>query len=98
VPDAYSYLREFKELAEQQRLSYRIVLLPSLKSRFGNLGVQLQQDDISFVDLTALRDKFSAEQFQASKFDIHPSALVHHSIGEALADYILENHLLDAPR
>jgi tRNA A-37 threonylcarbamoyl transferase component Bud32 len=67
-----------------------------LKSKFGNVVSQLHQDGISFVDLTTLRDRFSAEQFQASKFDTHPSALAHHSIGESLADYILENHLMDA--
>jgi hypothetical protein len=96
VPDSYAYIREFKELAEQHNLPYSITLLPSLKSRFGNVISQLHQDGISFVDLTTLRDKFSAEQFQASKFDTHPSALVHHSIGESLADYIIENHLMDA--
>lgn len=96
VPDSYAYVRKFKELAEQHHLPYRIALLPSLRSRFGNLSLQLQQDDIACVDLTNLRDKFSPEQFQASKFDTHPSALVHHSIGESLADYILGIHLLDA--
>jgi hypothetical protein len=96
VPDSYAYIREFKELAEQHKLAYSITLLPSLKSKFGNVISQLHQDGISFVDLTTLRDRFSAEQFQASKFDTHPSAIAHHSIGESLADYILENHLMDA--
>jgi hypothetical protein len=98
VPDSFTYIREFKEFAEQHKLAYIIVLLPSLRSQFGNVISQLHQDDISFVDLTKIRERFSAEQFQASKFDTHPSAIVHQSIGESLAEYIFEGHLMDAAR
>jgi hypothetical protein len=94
IPDSYSYLREFAALAEQSHLAYRLVLLPSLLSRFGNLNAQLQRDGLAFVDLSNLRERFSAEQFRASRFDTHPSAAVHHSIGAALATDILENGLL----
>lgn len=94
VPDSYSFVREFKETAEQHRLAYRIVLLPSLSSRFGNVASQLQSDGISFLDLSTIRDQFIPEQFQSSKFDTHPSAMVHQKIGHSLAEYLLENHLM----
>jgi hypothetical protein len=98
VPDSYAYIRGFKELAEQHKLAYSIALLPSLQSRFGNVTSQLKKDEITFVDLTNLRDDFSAEQFRASRFDSHPSALAHRRIGESLAEYILTNQLMTARR
>jgi hypothetical protein len=93
VPQSYAYLKEFKETAAQRALPYSIVLLPSLASQFGKLASQLRLDDISFVDLSTIRDQFTQDQFQASKFDTHPSAMVHRKIGEALAASILENYL-----
>jgi hypothetical protein len=98
VPDSYAYIRGFKELAEQHKLAYSIALLPSLQSQFGNVTSQLKKDGVAFVDLTNLRDAFSAEQFRASRFDAHPSALAHRSIGESLAEYILTNQLMTAQR
>jgi hypothetical protein len=100
LPESYTYLKEFKETAEQlaaeqRKLSYSIVLLPSL-SRFGKLSSQLQADGVSFVDLSNLRGEFTQDQFQASKFDPHPSAMVHRRIGESLAAYILENNFMTA--
>lgn len=59
-----------------------------------NVPAQMDQDDISFADLTPLRDEFTQEQFQASGFDPHPSAQVHRRIGEALAEHILESRLM----
>ncbi|HMF54809.1 MAG TPA: hypothetical protein VK619_00495, partial [Pyrinomonadaceae bacterium] len=94
VPDSYSFLKEFKETAEQHKLAYAVVLLPSLKSQFGNIPAQLRLDGVSFVDLSTLRAQFRPEQFQASRFDTHPSATVHRRIGESLAEYILQNHLM----
>lgn len=97
VPDSYAYIKEFAQLAEEHKLAYRLVLLPSLISKFGNVNSQLQRDGIAFVDLSGLRDEFSSEQFRASKFDPHPSAMAHRRLGESLADYLLENQLLPAP-
>jgi hypothetical protein len=91
IPSAYSFVREFKETAEKQKLAYAVVLLPSM-SEFGNVPMQLRRDSVSFIDLSTVRAEFSAERFHASKFDPHPSALVHRTIGEKLAQYILENH------
>jgi hypothetical protein len=92
MPSAFSFVREFKETAENQQLAYAVVLLPSI-SDFGNLPLQLQRDNFSFIDLSSVRAEFNLAQFHASRFDPHPSALVHRRIGERLAGYILENHL-----
>jgi hypothetical protein len=92
IPSAYSFVREFKETAEQQKLAYTIVLLPSI-SDFGDVPIQLQRDGVSFIDLSTIRTEFAAERFHASRFDPHPSALVHKAIGERLARYVLENYL-----
>jgi len=93
LPDSYAYIKKFGSIAEQHQLAYRIVLLPSL-SQFGKLDDQFQRDGISSIDLTGLRNEFTREQFRASRWDPHPSALAHKRIGESLAEYILANNLI----
>lgn len=97
VPDSYSFVKEFKATADERALASCVVLLPSLQSEFGNVTAQLRADGISFVDLSALRARFTPEQFRASRFDVHPSALVHRRMGETLAKYVLENYLPRTP-
>jgi hypothetical protein len=94
LPDSYAHIKEFKELAVQHQRPYSIVLLPSRNSNFGNVPSQLHLDGIPFVDFSFLRDEFTQDQFYASKFDAHPSALVHKRIGASLAAYILENNFM----
>jgi len=89
LPASYSYLNDFRATAKEHGIPYRVVLLPSLKSRFHNLASRLRADDLSFVDLEPLREKFTEKEFRASRFDTHPSAAVHRAIGEALAEEIL---------
>ncbi len=89
LPASYSYLNDFRATAKEHGLPYRLVLLPSLKSRFHNLSSTLHADDFAFVDLEPVRERFKAQEFRASRFDTHPSAAVHRAIGEALADNIL---------
>jgi lysophospholipase L1-like esterase len=96
IPESYRYAKQFARIAEGQDLSYSLILLPSIQwglVSFGDLPEQLDQDKIDFVDLSTLRKEFTLDQFRASKFDVHPSAMVHRRIGEALADYVLEEHL-----
>ncbi|MFN2598098.1 MAG: hypothetical protein ABR563_13035, partial [Pyrinomonadaceae bacterium] len=93
VPDSYSFVREFEETAGRRGLAYAVVLLPSLQGGFGDVPARLRRDGAAFVDLSTLRAQFTPEQFRASKFDTHPSALVHRKIGESLADYVLNNYL-----
>ena len=89
VPPSYAYLNEFRAIAKEHGLPYRLVLLPSLKSRFHNFSSRLRADDLAHVDLEPLRERFSDAEFRASRFDTHPSAAVHRAIGEALAENIL---------
>jgi len=94
IPESYRYTQQFKEIAEQRGLSYAIVLLPSMRrTSWGSLPDQLTRDRITHVDLSFLWNEFTAEQYMASRFDPHPSAAVHHRIGEALADYVRHNQL-----
>jgi hypothetical protein len=94
VPESYSFVRAFAEDARRSGVEYRVVLLPSLNADFGGVVERLKGDGVSFVDLSSISTEFTPEQFRASRFDRHPSAAVHRKIGEALADYILENGLM----
>jgi hypothetical protein len=89
LPPSFEYLRDFSATAVERKLPYRVVLLPSLKSRFHNLSSRLSAEGIGYVDLEPLRERFTAETFRASRFDTHPSAAVHRAIGEALAENVL---------
>jgi hypothetical protein len=93
LPESYRYVQQFKETAETHRVPYLIVLLPAGRDLFGRVSTQLHRDEIAFVDLSSLRSEFTREQFKASQFDGHPSAAVHHRIGEALAESILQSEL-----
>ena len=94
VPDAYEYLQQFAKFAEQNRLPYAIVLLPSLRTQFATVPARLRQDGLSFIDLSAIRIEFSEEDFRASRFDTHPSAGVHRRIAASLASDILQKYML----
>ena len=89
IPEAYEYVHQFKKLAEERGLSYVIVLLPRMRTKdWGRVPDQLTRDRIAYLDLSSLKSEFTEEQYRASRFDPHPSAAVHHRIGEALADYV----------
>lgn len=93
VPESYSYLKKFKNIAKEHNLLYKILLLPSLGTKFGELSEQLDRDEISFLDLSSLQQEFTQKEFKASQFDAHPSAMVHRMIGEILAEHILHEQL-----
>jgi len=89
LPESYVYVRRFKEIAEAHNRPYVIVFRPSSQPAFWHpVAEQLHRDRISFLDLSFLRDEFPREQFRASRFDPHPSAAVHHRMGESLAEYV----------
>ena len=96
LPESYMYIQQFKETAEKHKVPHLIVLLPSERAGWGDLLNHLRRDQINFVDLSPIRTEFSQERFRANRFDGHPSAAVHHRIGEALADSILRNQLRTA--
>ncbi|HEX7765616.1 MAG TPA: SGNH/GDSL hydrolase family protein [Nitrospira sp.] len=88
-PETYEYVRQFKKVAEEHGLSYVIVLLPRMRQRpWGLVPDELTRDRIAYIDLSSLKDEFTEEPYRASRFAPHPSAAVHHRIGEALADYV----------
>ena len=93
LSESYEYLRKFKQISEEHNLSYAVVLLPSLDEKFESLPAKLNENKIKFIDLTFLNNDFIPTQFMASKFDAHPSAIVHKSIGEILSEYILHDQL-----
>jgi hypothetical protein len=98
VPDSYSFVKAFDEDAKRSGVDCRVVLLPSLNASFRPVVERLKEDGVSFVDLSSLSSEFTPEQFRASRFDRHPSALVHRRIGEALAEQILEARLLPSDK
>lgn len=98
VPDSYSFVRAFAEDAKRSGVDCRVVLLPSMGAGFGSVVERLKGDSPGFVDLSTLSAEFTPEQFRASRFDRHPSALVHRRIGEALAAYVLEGGLMKDAR
>lgn len=89
LPTSFEYLKDFRAAAKENGLPYRLVLLPSLRSRFHDLTSRLRAEGLDFVDLEPLRQHFTDAEFRASRFDTHPSAAVHRAIGEALAENIL---------
>ena len=93
IPESYKYVKQFKEISDEHHVPCVIVLLP-LTERFGNsILEQLGRDKIPFFELSSICNDFTYDQFRASKFDGHPSALVHKKIGEVLAEYILREKL-----
>lgn len=93
LPNSYAYLKKFKEISEKNGLSYSVVLLPDLTGKFENLSTRLKEDKIDFIDLSFLQNEFNTSQFMASKFDYHPSAIVHKRIGELLSEYTVCHQL-----
>jgi hypothetical protein len=89
IPDSYSYIRQFKETADQYGLSLLIGLLPRMQENaWGPLTDRLTQDAIRYLDLSYLSEEFTTEEYMASRFDRHPSPAVHRRIGESLAVYV----------
>jgi hypothetical protein len=93
LPESYIYVQQFKETAEKHKLPYLFVLLPSERALFGGLSNQLRRDQITFVDLSPMRNEFTRQEFRASQFDGHPSAAVHRRIGEALAESVFQSQV-----
>ncbi|ULA64036.1 MAG: hypothetical protein LZF86_110736 [Nitrospira sp.] len=89
IPEAYAHVRQFKTIAEERGLPCVVMLLPRMRTKdWGAVVDQLTRDRIAYIDFSSVKNEFSEEQFRASRFDSHPSAAVHHRIGESLADYV----------
>ncbi|MBN1941998.1 MAG: SGNH/GDSL hydrolase family protein [Phycisphaerae bacterium] len=89
LPTSYPYIKKFHDFARKQDWRSAVVLLPSQASSFSPaLRRQLREDGVEVIDLTGLAEKFTPDEFQASRFDRHPSAAVHGAIGIALAKWL----------
>lgn len=89
LPESYSYIQRFKETSEKLGFHYVVLLLPRLEENpWGPLPDQMKQDGIRHLNLASLRKEFTRDQYMASRFDAHASPVVHHRIGESLAEYV----------
>jgi len=78
------------DLYKTRHLDCGFVLVSTkIDDGFGAIRPAIERDTGSVLDLSALRDEFTDEQFNASRFDAHPSALVHHRIAERLAAWLV---------
>jgi len=96
VVNSYKYIGEFKELAQKYNYNYLVLTLPAAEgngSEFIQVTKNMTHDQINYYDVSFLTPQFSYDEFHASKYDWHPSALVHKKIGIMLSEYIL-NHFL----
>ena len=96
VASSYQYIRDFKKLALEHNYQYIVVTLPSIEgdgSQFTEIINIIKNDKINYYDTSFITPLFTAKQYHATTYDWHPSALVHHKIGEMLSAYILNNFL-----
>ena len=77
---SYNYINQFREIARENRVPYLILIIPTtpvVNRGFYNLPKQFKKDKINFLDTSYLSNEMTLDQFQASKFDAHPSIIVH---------------------
>jgi len=99
VSNSYKYIEEFKELSHKFGYNYLILTLPSAEgngSEFTQITQNMARDQINYYNVSFLTPQFSYSEFHASKYDWHPSALVHKKIGTMLSEYILKHFLVKA--
>ena len=94
ISESYKYIKKFKSIANDNKLSYAVVLLNARDDEeWKMLSKQLIHDKITYIDTSQIYNeliasKYTKEELKASIFDNHPSAIVHRKIGEKLADII----------
>ena len=90
IPDSYRFIQQFRDTATEKSLRYLIVLLPSWKEGtwWNHITKEFEQEKITYLDVSSLRNEFTWEHYRASRFDRHPSPAVHRRIGESLAAYV----------
>lgn len=96
VANSYKYLTEFKDLSQDYHYNYLIVALPSAEgngSEFIQVTNNMTTDQINYYNVSFLTPQFTYYEFHASKYDWHPSGLVHKKVGAMLSEYILTHFL-----
>ncbi|HEB50137.1 MAG TPA: SGNH/GDSL hydrolase family protein [Desulfobulbus sp.] len=92
---SYRYVTDFVRFAADRRLPSLVLLLPSLHQAFSPAFLaRLRRDQVPFLDLGSVVSEFPVDRFMASRFDAHPSAVVHARIAALLADYLLKSGLV----
>lgn len=97
VSNSYKYINEFQELSYNFGYNYLVLTLPSAEgngAEFIQVTKNMARDQINYYNISFLTPQFTYNEFHASKYDWHPSALVHKKIGTMLSEYIL-NHFLE---
>lgn len=88
--DGYDYVPRFRDFAEANYTTYRLVLLSTYFDRgFSEFYPKFEQDEIAYIDLSDLARSFSENEYNASRFDGHPSVLVHKAIADRLTEPVL---------
>jgi hypothetical protein len=94
VPSSYYYVQRMRRIAERRGVPFILVALPTS----GWSGVQFTEtvkrcrgDSIDVLDLSQLGRDIPSAQFNVSKYDSHPSALVHSRIAEIITVYLIEH-------
>jgi len=97
IHNNYKYIIDLKYAATNMQVPYLIVLLPSIDCHenyeWQEIIDKMNNDQVDYCNLLFLSEKYNRNQFKASKFDMHPSALIHKEIGEGLCIYIIHNIL-----
>ncbi|MFZ5448777.1 MAG: SGNH/GDSL hydrolase family protein [Thermodesulfobacteriota bacterium] len=99
VSSSYKYINEFKELSERLGYDYLVLTLPSAEGnglQFSGIIKMMTNDKINYYDVSFLTPQYTYKEFHASKYDWHPSALVHNRIGTMLSKYIFDHFLRKA--
>jgi hypothetical protein len=89
VPESYHNILLARDYARSRHVPFYLVLLPSIGlhgEQFDAIVAQSKKDSVSLINLSHLGGLFAPEKFAVSRFDAHPSAVVHHAIGAQLAD------------
>ena len=96
IAESYRHVTDFKQLANEYGYQYLVVTLPTFGGdgrQFREIIQNFRRDKIDYYDVSTLAPAFTVKEYQASRYDFHPSALVHRRIGESLSEYLMENYL-----
>ena len=97
APKSYHYVLLARDHAQSHHIPFYLVLLPSMAKhggQFTGVAAQAKRDSLALIDLSYMGGMFAPEQFAVSRFDAHPSADVHHAIGDSLAEALFRGGLL----
>ena len=92
--ESYLFVSRFFQTANELEVRALLLILPPISHTFKqDFFADLDRDGIPYLDLTGVIKQFSPENYRASRYDGHPSALVHKRIAELTAQYILSSIL-----